>query len=140
MSLRRVHTSSASDHSSQSGLPYVGDMGTLTRSGTSRRKVAPLEEKPMTKLCGHKIRRSSFQAFGTVISFARMCAYGLAIGGLGTWPAAQAGTCLGLAVLYLAYLRLTVPYSRRDEMALEYWVALLDIVIFALLLVLCVML
>jgi len=65
-----------------------------------------------------------------------MVAYALAIGGLGTWPAAQTGTCLGIAVAYLIYLRFTVPYSRRDEMALEYWIALLDIILFTLLLVL----
>lgn len=138
MSMRRVQTSSgASDHSSQSGLPYVPDPA-LSRSPSSRRKVAPLEEKPLTKMCGHNIRRSSFQAFGVVISLARMVAYGLAIGGLGTWPGAQAGVCLGIAVLYLIYLRFTVPYSRRDEMALEYWISLLDIILFALILVLSV--
>lgn len=143
MSLRRVHTgvsASASDHSSQSGLPYRDtDMGNMGRSSSSsRRKVMPLEEKPLGKMCGHKIRRSSFQAFGVVISFARMVVYGLAIGGLGTWPAAQAGVCLFIAVAYLAYLRFTVPYSRRDEMALEYWISFLDIILFTIILVVCV--
>lgn len=139
MTLRHRHTpSDHSDHSSQSGQPYRDNIGeiSLGRSSTSRRKVGPLEEKPLGKICGHTMRRSSFQAFGVVISFARMVAYALAIGGLGTWPAAQTGTCLGIAVAYLIYLRFTVPYSRRDEMALEYWIALLDIILFTLLLVL----
>ena len=40
-----------------------------------------------------------------------------------------------VSVMYIVYLRIVVPYSRRDEMALEYFVALLDIALFAMLLV-----
>ena len=47
----------------------------------------------------------------------------------------QAAVLLLVSVIYIVYLRIVVPYSRRDEMALEYFVALLDIVLFAMLLV-----
>ena len=133
-----MHTSSASDASSQSGGGggYGGaDLSPLQRSG-SRKKVVAVEEKAMGACCSHKVRRSGFQAYGVIISLARMAAYGLAIGALWRWPAAQAGTLLGLSILYLLYLRLVVPYSRRDEMGLEYFNAVLDIVLFILVLVL----
>jgi len=133
MSLRRVHASSASDHSSQSGT--AGAYGAQD-APRPRRKVVALEEKPMVSCGKHKIRRSGFQAYGVVVSLVRMVAYGLVIGGLGQWPPAQAGVALFLAVAYLAYLRFSVPYSRRDEMALEYWNAVLDVALFTLVLVL----
>lgn len=47
-------------------------------------------------------------------------------------PAPQAGLLLAASALYLAYLRLVVPYSRGEEMLLEYWAALLDLASFAL--------
>ena len=132
VSLRRVHTSgSASDQSSLSGA--ATEPGIQMRRSTSRKKVVAVEEKPLGKCCGSNVRRSNFQAYGVVMSFIRICTYSLLIGGLRKWPAAQAGSCLGVAVAYLAYLRLVVPYSRRDEMALEYWIALLDVVIFGVL-------
>lgn len=132
--LRRTHASSVSDQSSQSGAQPDNTMPGMRRS--SRKKVAVIEEKPLGRCCGTNVKRSNFQTYGIIMSFIRMSAYGLLIGSLGKWPAAQAGSCLGLSVLYLIYLRFAVPYSRRDEMALEYWVALLDIIIFALLLAL----
>ena len=132
-SLRRAG-SIVSDTSSQSGANTVSESGMKPRRSSSRKKVVSIEEKPMFKCCGSNVRRSNYQAYGTIISFARMCVYGLLIGSLGTWPAAQAGSCLGLSVLYLLYLRFSVPLSRRDEMALEYFIAVLDIAIFAVLL------
>lgn len=47
----------------------------------------------------------------------------------------QAGLLLAGSVAYLAYLRLVVPYSRGEEMLLEYWSAALDCSCFALVLV-----
>ena len=47
----------------------------------------------------------------------------------------QAGLLLALSVLYLVYLRVVVPYSRPEEMALEYWAAGLDVGVFALFMV-----
>ena len=132
--LRRAHASSASDQSSQSGAQVDSTMPGMRRS--SRKKVAVIEEKPIGRCCGTNAKRSNFQTYGIVMSFIRMSVYGILIGSLDKWPAAQAGSCLGLSVLYLVYLRFAVPYSRRDEMALEYWVALLDIIIFSLLLAL----
>ena len=136
MSLRRVHTSmsAASDHSSQSGM--AGLQGGYASESRSRRKVVALEEKPLLTCGRTKLRRSGFQAYGVVVSLARMCAYGLVIGGLGQWAAIQSGVALGIAVFYFGYLRFAVPYSRRDEMALEYWISFLDIIFFTLLMVL----
>lgn len=134
ISLRHVH-SAASDHSSQSGANTISESGMMMpRRSSSRKKVTSVEEKPMCHCCGSNWRRSNYQAYGTIVSFSRMCIYGVLIGALGDWPAAQAGSCLGISVLYLCYLRFAVPYSRRDEMALEYWVAFLDIAIFGILL------
>ena len=143
MNLRR-HNSSASDQSSQNGMsmgPYAGySPNELPRSSSSssRKKVVALEEKPLASCGKRKLRRSGFQAYGVVVSLARMCAYGLAIGGLGKWAEIQTGVALFIAVAYFGYLRFAVPYSRRDEMALEYWISVLDIALFALLLVLAV--
>lgn len=123
-----------SENSSQSGA-HVESGAPVRRS--SRRRVSAIEEKPMARICGHNVRRSNYQAYGVVISLIRMSVYALLIGGLGNWPIAQTGSCLGVAVFYMVYLRFAVPYSRRDEMALEYWVALLDITIFGVLLGLC---
>jgi len=138
MSLRRLHTSGGSDHSlsSQNGHAIAPGYATEAARGPSRRKIMAIEEKPLATWGKMKIQRSNFQAYGVVISLLRMCGYALAIGGLGTWPPAQAGVLLFVAVLYLAYLRFAVPYSRRDEMALEYWQAFLDVVLFAMLLAL----
>ena len=130
---RRVH-SAASDHSSQSGANTISESGMVIRRSSSRKKVTSVEEKPMCKCCGSNWRRSNYQAYGTIMSFTRMCIYGLLIGALGDWPAAQAGSCLGVSVVYLCYLRFAVPLSRRDEMALEYWVAFMDIIVFGILL------
>lgn len=95
-----------------------------------------IEEKPLTS-CGRvRIKRSSYQAYGVVMAIARLAAYALAIGALDRWPAVQSGVLLSLGILYFVYLRFAVPYSRRDEMALEYWQAILDIALFVLLLVL----
>ena len=132
-SLRRSG-SIVSDTSSQSGANTVSESGMKPRRSSSRKKVVSIEEKPLGKCCGSNVRRSNYQAYGTIISLGRMCVYGLLIGGLGTWPAAQTGSCLGVSVLYLCYLRFSVPLSRRDEMALEYFIAVLDIVIFGILL------
>lgn len=132
--LRRVQTSAASDHSSLSGGIYGNN--DMTRSSSARRKVVSVEEKAMVTCCKHKVRRSGFQAYGTIISLARICAYALAIGGMWRWPQPQATVLLGISVLYLMYLRLVVPYSRRDEMALEYFNAVLDIALFGIILAL----
>ena len=123
-----------SDQSSQSGANTISESGMMPRKSSSRKKVTSVEEKPMCSCCGRGWKRSNYQAYGTIISFTRMSIYGLLIGSLHSWPVAQAGSCLGVAVLYLCYLRFSVPLSRRDEMALEYWVSLLDIVIFGVLL------
>lgn len=132
-SLRRTG-SIVSDTSSQSGANTISESGMKPRRSSSRKKVVSIEEKPLYRCCGSNVRRSNYQAYGTIISLARMCIYGLLIGGLGSWPAAQAGSCLGVAVLYLCFLRFSVPLSRRDEMALEYFICVLDITIFGILL------
>jgi hypothetical protein len=132
-SLRRTG-SIVSDTSSQSGANTISESGMKPRRSSSRKKVISVEEKPMCTCCGNNWRRSNYQAYGTIFSLSRMCVYGLLIGGLGSWPAAQAGSCLGFSVLYLCYLRFSVPFSRRDEMALEYFIALVDIIIFGILL------
>ena len=130
----RQLSSAASDHSSRidAGADYSVFSGSTHRSSTSRRRTSPVEEKSFMKLCGRKLRRSSFQAFGVIVSLARMCGYMAIIGGLGKWPIAQTSALLGISILYCGYLRFTVPYSRRDEMALEYWTSFLDVAIFAL--------
>lgn len=132
-SLKRTG-SIVSDHSSQSGANTVSESGMMPRKSSSRKKVTSVEEKPMCDCCGRGWRRSNYQAYGTIVSFSRMCVYGLLIGALHSWPVAQAGSCLGVSVLYFSYLRFSVPFSRRDEMALEYWISLLDISIFGVLL------
>lgn len=92
----------------------------------------------MTECCGHAVYRSTFQVYGTLIAFARMVVFGIFIGALGAVDAVlQCSLLLFLAVAYLVYLRCVVPYSRRDEMALEYFVALLDILIYSILLAVC---
>ncbi len=132
-SLKRTG-SIVSDHSSQSGANTVSESGMMPRKSSSRKKVTSVEEKPMCNCCGRGWRRSNYQAYGTIISFSRMSIYGLLIGSLHSWPVAQAGSCLGVSILYLLYLRFSVPFSRRDEMALEYWISLVDISIFGVLL------
>jgi hypothetical protein len=127
-------TSTGSDHSSQSGgnRTYSSLAGVTMPRSSSRRKVVQLEEKPLTSCGRRKLRRSSFQAYGIVVSVARICGYAMAIGALGSWPIVQSAVLLAVAVLYCIYLRLTVPYSRRDEMALEYWSGFLDVALFAI--------
>jgi hypothetical protein len=49
--------------------------------------------------------------------------------------ALQASLLLVVSVFYMVYLRLVVPYSRLVEMSIEYWVALLDTIVFSLALV-----
>lgn len=129
-----MHTSAASDHSSQSGM--AGLQGGYPSESRSRRKVVALEEKPLLSCGRRKVRRSGFQAYGVIVSLARMCAYGLIIGGLGEWAEIQAAVALGVSIAYFGYLRFAVPYSRRDEMALEYWVAFIDVIFFTLVMVL----
>lgn len=135
LSLRHVNPSSAaSDVSSQSGAPEPSH----SSRSSSRRKVSAVEEKPMAVCCTHKVRRSGFQGFGTVVSLVRLCAYAAAIGALWRWPTTQAGVLLLVAALYLLYLRLVVPMSRRDEMGLEYLNAALDVALFSMVLGLAV--
>lgn len=111
---------------------YSVTSGSTQRSSSSRRKATPLDEKPLLKCCNRKLRRSSFQAYGLIVSLSRICAYAAIIGGLQQWPIVQTSLLLTISVLYFGYLRFTVPYSRRDEMALEYWTSFLDMVVFGL--------
>jgi hypothetical protein len=104
---------------------------------SSRKKVAQVEEAPMLACCGHAVYRSTFQAYGTLISLARMVLFGFIIGGLAANPEVQCGMLILLSTIYMIYLRMIVPYSRRDEMALEYFVCLLDMVIYCIALALC---
>lgn len=133
-SLRRTHACHGSARSLQNALP-AGHDGDACRASHLNNLMA-IEEKPLTT-CGRvRVLRSSYQAYGVVMAIARLAAYALTIGLLDRWPAVQSGVLLGLGIVYFVYLRFAVPYSRRDEMALEYWQALLDIILFVLLLVL----